>query len=82
MADRSVRASRSGRTTGTSTRWSSRWTLGVIVLVLALVFVLENRQPVAIRLWIPVVIMPQWAALTIMLVLGGVTGALLSRRRR
>jgi hypothetical protein len=53
----------------------------VIVLVLALVFVLENRQPVSIRLWIPVVIMPQWAALTIMLVLGGVTGALLSRRR-
>lgn len=82
MADPHVRASRSGRTAGTSSRWSSRWTLGVIVLVLALVFVLENRQPVSIRLWIPVVIMPQWAALTIMLVLGGVTGALLSRRRR
>jgi uncharacterized integral membrane protein len=83
MTERSVPpAPRTGAAARSSTKWTSRWTIGLVVLVLALVFILENRQPVSIRLWIPVVIMPQWAALTLMLVLGGVTGVLLSRRRR
>ena len=63
------------------TWWTSRWTLGVVLLVIAVVFVVENRQPVAIRLLIPLVTMPQWVALTATLVLGIAVGLLLRRRR-
>lgn len=72
---------RSGTTSGRSW-WTSRWAVGVLVAVLAIVFIVENRDPAAIRLLIPVVVMPQWAALTIAVVLGVVIGALLRRRRR
>ncbi|MCD2194746.1 LapA family protein [Actinomycetospora endophytica] len=60
--------------------WTSRWVLGVILAVIAVVFILENRQPVEIRLLIPVVTMPLWAALTAMVVIGLLIGFLLRRR--
>lgn len=62
--------------------WRGRWVLPVLLLVLAVVFVLENRDPVSIRLLVPVVVMPQWAALTITLVIGVVIGLLVRRRKR
>ncbi len=74
MTDRARRS-----TTGT-TRWRSRWALGGALAVVAVVFVLENRDPVSIRLLIPVVIMPQWAALLTTLVIGLIIGLLLRRR--
>lgn len=60
----------------------TRWVVGGVLLVLAIVFILENREPVGIRLLIPVVTMPQWAALTLTLVIGFAVGMLVSRRRR
>jgi hypothetical protein len=55
--------------------------LGGALAVLALVFVLENRDPVRIRLLIPVVVMPQWAALVITLMARILIGLLVRRRR-
>ena len=62
-------------------QWNSRWVIGGVLFVLAVIFILENRQPVSIRLLIPVVTMPQWAALTIMLVIGLIIGLLIRRKR-
>jgi uncharacterized integral membrane protein len=64
-----------------STWWRSRWALGGALVVVALIFVLENRDPVSIRLLIPLVTMPQWAALVIALVIGVLIGVLLRRKR-
>lgn len=60
---------------------NTRWIVGGVLLVLAVIFILENRDPVGIRLLIPLVVMPQWAALTLTLVIGFVVGMLVSRRR-
>jgi uncharacterized integral membrane protein len=90
MPDEAQRkASPTGRT-GKSTSGSSgaksginpRWIVGGVLLLLAVIFILENREPATIRLLIPLVIMPQWAALTITLVIGFAAGALVTRRRR
>ncbi|MEJ2865389.1 DUF1049 domain-containing protein [Actinomycetospora flava] len=61
---------------------NARWIVGGVLLVLAVIFILENRDPVGIRLLIPLVIMPQWAALTLTLVIGFIVGMLVSRRRK
>jgi uncharacterized integral membrane protein len=63
------------------TRWNSRWVVATVLLVVALVFVVENRQLTEIRLVIPVVLMPLWAALAGTLLVGVVIGVLLDRRR-
>jgi uncharacterized integral membrane protein len=77
MADRT----RSDSTTSRSW-WTSRWTVGLLLAILAIIFIVENREPAAIRLLVPVVVMPQWAALTIAVLLGVLIGVLLRRRRR
>lgn len=61
--------------------WRASWVLPALLVVVAVVFVLENRDPVSIRLLVPVVVMPQWAALTITLVIGVLVGLLVRRRR-
>lgn len=70
------------RASGASTPWWRPYLVPAVLAVLAIIFVLENRDLVSIRLWIPVVVMPQWVALVIMLVIGFVIGALVRRRRR
>lgn len=49
---------------------------------LAVVFVVENRGPVAIRVLVPVVSTPSWTALAAMLLIGFVVGLLLGRAQR
>jgi uncharacterized integral membrane protein len=72
-----------GRSSAKSTnRWSPRTILAAVLLVLAVVFVVENRDLTQIRLLIPVVLMPLWAALAITLVIGLVVGVVLGRRRK
>ncbi|WP_246868547.1 lipopolysaccharide assembly protein LapA domain-containing protein [Saccharopolyspora sp. ASAGF58] len=48
----------------------------------AVVLVLENRQTVEIRIFVPLVTMPMWTALAVMLVVGIVVGLLVSRPRK
>lgn len=67
--------------TGAS-RFTSRRIVALVLLVLAIVFVVENRQLTEIRLLIPVVFMPLWAALTITLVIGLIVGVVFGRRRK
>jgi lipopolysaccharide assembly protein A len=82
MSDRPSTTAKSSAGGKPGFRWNSRWAIGGVLLVLALVFILENRQIVSIRLLVPAVMMPQWAALTLTLVIGLVIGLLVGRRKR
>lgn len=71
-----------GKTVRSSRRRpSTRLIIGAVLVVLAFVFIIENREPAAIRVIIPIVVMPLWAALTSMFVVGLAVGALWRRRR-
>jgi uncharacterized integral membrane protein len=61
--------------------WASRWALNLVLLALVVIFIVQNREPVIIRLLVPIVQMPQWVALTVTLVIGAVIGFLTGRRR-
>jgi len=52
-----------------------------VLIVLAIIFIVENREQVNIRLIVPLLSLPLWTALTGMFVIGGIAGWLLSRRR-
>lgn len=74
--------------TGSASGWRDKLTttriLVIVLVALAIILIAENTAQVRIRLIIPVVTMPLYAALLIMFVLGLLAGALLlySRRRR
>ncbi|WP_433027627.1 DUF1049 domain-containing protein [Actinomycetospora sp. CA-053990] len=80
MTDGSAKPKARSASTGRS-GWTTRRIGGVVLAVAAIVFILENRDPATIRLLIPLVIMPQWAALALMLVIGAAIGWLLARSR-
>jgi len=61
---------------------SPRTWVGVAIAVLAIAFILQNRQPVAINLLMLGVTAPLWTALTGVFVAGLATGWLVSRRRK
>jgi uncharacterized integral membrane protein len=56
--------------------------VALVLAVLAVIFIAENRDPTPIRLIVPVVVMPLWAALAILFVVGVLVGLGLGRRRR
>jgi uncharacterized integral membrane protein len=58
-----------------------RRVIAAVLIVLAIVFIVENREKVDIRLIVPLLSLPLWTALTGMFVIGGIAGWLLSRRR-
>lgn len=62
-------------------RLSPRLVTALVLVVLAVVFIFQNNQPTAIRILVPVVIMPLWVALASMLVIGAVIGYIANRRR-
>lgn len=73
--------SKSDRSTVRRAWWASRWVLNLALFAIAVVFIVQNREPVVLRLLVPIVVMPQWVALTLTLVIGGVIGFLAGRRR-
>ncbi|WP_190813856.1 LapA family protein [Saccharopolyspora pogona] len=74
---------RSQRSPDRTHHWASpRAITSLVLVVAAVVLVLENRQAVEIRIFVPLVTMPMWAALAVMLVVGIVAGLLVSRPRR
>jgi uncharacterized integral membrane protein len=71
-----------GKTVRSSRRRpSTRVIVGAVLVLLAFIFIIENRDPAAIRVIVPIVVMPLWAALAGMFVVGLAVGALWRRRR-
>ena len=54
----------------------------LVLLAIALIFIFENTRETEIRLLIPVVTMPLWAALLITAAIGALFGAFFMNRRR
>ncbi|WP_327298966.1 MULTISPECIES: LapA family protein [unclassified Streptomyces] len=77
-----------GAATSRGSRWRQALTpsriLALLLTAVAIVLIAENTREVKIRLLVPVVTMPLYAALLIMFVIGLLAGALLvyNRRRR
>ncbi|MGH4025291.1 MAG: DUF1049 domain-containing protein [Pseudonocardiaceae bacterium] len=67
---------------GSRSRHTPRLITALVLTVLALVFVFQNNQLTAIRVLIPVVIMPLWAALAGMLIVGAAIGYAMNWRQR
>ncbi|WP_018332159.1 hypothetical protein [Actinomycetospora chiangmaiensis] len=59
-----------------------RRVVALVLSVLVVVFIVENRDLTEIRLLIPVVLMPLWAALALCLGVGLVVGVIVGRQRR
>ena len=60
---------------------SARQVIGLLLLVLAAIFVLENRRSTTVRFLIPEVTAPLWVALLVSMLVGVIAGALMARRR-
>ncbi len=58
-----------------------RQVVGLVILILAVVFILQNRRQTVVRFIVPEATAPLWLALLISAVLGFVVGALLVARR-
>ncbi|MER6673293.1 LapA family protein [Streptomyces sp. NPDC000983] len=83
----SPKTSENGGTTGAKTSGKNpAFTparIAVLALaVLTLIFIFENTADVEIRLLIPVVTVPLWAALLVCTLIGALCGAYFMRRRR
>ncbi len=61
--------------------FSARQTAALVLLVLAVIFILENRRSTTIRFLVPEVTAPLWLALLVSVVIGVVAGALMGRNR-
>lgn len=59
-----------------------RLIVAVVLTVLAVVFIVQNSQLIAIRLLVPLVTMPLWVALAGMLLVGAGIGYAVTWRRR
>jgi len=66
----------------TKKRWlTAKRVTALVVIVIAALFIGQNRQQVEINLFVTTVSGPMWAALTGMVVFGVLIGWLLTRRR-
>jgi len=67
---------------GTTRRFpfTLRQLLGLVLLIVAVVFILENRSKATIRFLLPEVTAPLWVALLASALIGVVAGALLTYR--
>ena len=61
--------------------FTPRQVVGLVILILAVVFILQNRRQTMVRFIVPEATAPLWLALLISAVLGFVVGALLVARR-
>ncbi|MDA3630503.1 LapA family protein [Saccharopolyspora sp. WRP15-2] len=65
----------------TGRRWGPAAT-ALVLVALGVVLAVENRALVEIRLLVPVVTLPLWTALAVLLVIGVVIGLLVGRSRK
>ncbi|MCE0761517.1 LapA family protein [Pseudonocardia kujensis] len=62
-------------------RITARQVVALVVAVLALVFVLQNRDPVGVHLFTLTLSAPLWLLLVVMIAVGLLLGVVLTRRR-
>jgi len=62
-------------------RVTSRQVIALVIIVLVVVFVFQNRDPVQIRFFAATFISPLWLLLVIMAAVGVLAGFLFARRR-
>jgi uncharacterized integral membrane protein len=60
--------------------FSARQLAGAALLVVAVIFILQNRRSTTIRFLIPEVTAPLWVALLVSVLLGALAGGLLARK--
>jgi uncharacterized integral membrane protein len=77
MSDGESRAQRVSRHRGPS----SRLIAGGVLAIVAVVLIVQNTMTVDIRLLVPVLTMPLWVALAVVLIIGALIGALWTYRR-
>ncbi len=58
-----------------------RW-LAIVLLIVAVFFIVQNRDSTSVTLFFAQITMPQWMALSVMFILGLVAGILIARNRR
>lgn len=63
-------------------RISPRLITALVLTAFALTFIIQNNQLTEIRVIIPVVTMPLWAALAAMLIVGAAIGYATTKRQR
>ena len=61
---------------------SPRTWVGIVIAILAIAFILQNRQSVAIQLLVFTMQAPQWITLSVVFLAGFVTCWLIARRRK
>ena len=61
---------------------SGRQIVGIVLVVVAVIFILQNRRRTTVRFLIPEVMAPLWVALFVSVLGGIVAGARLAHRRR
>ena len=67
---------------GPSINLTPRAWLGIVIAVVAIVFILQNREPAEISLMMLRVSAPLWITLTAVFLAGFATGWLVSKRRK
>lgn len=75
-------SSPTARTRVVRSRLTVKQVTALVLVGLALTFIVQNRQIVAITFFIPTTLTPLWAALAVVFVVGGATGYLLARQRK
>jgi uncharacterized integral membrane protein len=79
MTGTSTHPSASGRTSKTSVR--PGWVIASVLVLVTVLFITQNRDPVSIQLFVATVSAPLWLLLSITALVGAVVGALLRSRR-
>jgi len=70
-----------GRPIGRRRRITPRRTIALIVAALVAIFIAQNRDQIAIHLFTITLMSPLWLLLVVVVLLGGIIGFLLGRRR-
>jgi lipopolysaccharide assembly protein A len=63
-------------------RFALRYWVAIVLVVLAAIFVAQNRSRISVNIYWVSVTSPLWLLLTVLFVVGLVIGLLLGRRRR
>lgn len=61
---------------------TARQVAGIVLVVVAMIFILQNRRRTTVRFLIPELMTPLWVALFVSVLVGLIAGVLLAYRRK